>query len=126
MAYEPTNWQAGDVVTSAKLNKIEQGIAGHNMVEGIVDEENETVTLNKTWQEIWDNNYTSIMVTTKSDDSYKSFAFIKQLEKAVDNDPYFVLVSPLEMGPTVRSSFTCNSPDGYPSYDIRSSGNTDE
>lgn len=27
MAYEPTTWQAGDTVTSAKLNKIEQGIA---------------------------------------------------------------------------------------------------
>lgn len=27
MAYEPTNWKAGDVVTSAKLNKMEQGIA---------------------------------------------------------------------------------------------------
>lgn len=25
--YNPTNWQAGDTVTSAKLNKIEQGIA---------------------------------------------------------------------------------------------------
>lgn len=27
MSYNPTNWQAGDTVTSAKLNKIEQGIA---------------------------------------------------------------------------------------------------
>lgn len=27
MAYEPTVWKSGDVVTSAKLNKIEQGIA---------------------------------------------------------------------------------------------------
>ena len=27
MAYEPTTWAAGDVVTSAKLNNIEQGVA---------------------------------------------------------------------------------------------------
>lgn len=27
MAYEPTQWKAGDTVTSAKLNKMEQGIA---------------------------------------------------------------------------------------------------
>lgn len=27
MSYTPTNWKAGDVVTSAKLNKMEQGIA---------------------------------------------------------------------------------------------------
>ena len=28
MSYEPTNWKTGDVVTSAKLNKLEQGVAG--------------------------------------------------------------------------------------------------
>lgn len=27
MSYEPTNWKDGDLVTSAKLNKMEQGIA---------------------------------------------------------------------------------------------------
>lgn len=27
MSYEPTNWQTGDVVTSQKLNKLEQGVA---------------------------------------------------------------------------------------------------
>lgn len=26
MAYEPTNWETGDDITSEKLNKIEQGI----------------------------------------------------------------------------------------------------
>ena len=25
--YEPTEWKKGDVVTSAKLNKLEQGVA---------------------------------------------------------------------------------------------------
>ena len=28
MSYIPTNWKMGDVVTSAKLNKLEQGVAG--------------------------------------------------------------------------------------------------
>lgn len=27
MSYEPTNWKSGDVVTSAKLNKLENGVA---------------------------------------------------------------------------------------------------
>ena len=27
MAYTPTNWQKGDVITAEKLNKMEQGIA---------------------------------------------------------------------------------------------------
>lgn len=44
MGYEPTNWQAGDTVTSAKLNKIEQGIANggirivHTIDTGEIDE----------------------------------------------------------------------------------------
>lgn len=28
MSYEPTNWKTGDVVTSAKLNKLENAVAG--------------------------------------------------------------------------------------------------
>ena len=32
MSYEPTTWKAGDTVTSAKLNKMEWGIANNNNV----------------------------------------------------------------------------------------------
>lgn len=56
MSYEPTTWKDGDLVTSAKLNKIEQGIAagsGILIVHIIVDGENPPV-LDKTWQEIHD------------------------------------------------------------------------
>lgn len=60
MAYEPTNWRTGDVVTSAKLNKIEQGIAsgGSDMfivtLTGIYDESTGTSTYSadKTFAEI--------------------------------------------------------------------------
>ena len=53
MAYEPTNWKAGDTVTSAKLNKIEQGIAGGANIL-IINEvpEDDLLVLDKTWQEI--------------------------------------------------------------------------
>jgi hypothetical protein len=57
MAYEPTTWKSGDVVTSEKLNKIEQGIAagssGGNgaMTVGVVIDGN-TITLDKTWKEL--------------------------------------------------------------------------
>lgn len=52
MSYEPTNWKAGDTVTSAKLNKIEQGIAKSGVL--VVNAIGETGTLDKTWQEIHD------------------------------------------------------------------------
>lgn len=42
MAYEPTVWQAGDTITSARLNKLEQGVAegggGVLVVEATVTE----------------------------------------------------------------------------------------
>ncbi len=51
MPYEPTNWKSGDVVTSAKLNKIENAIGGLVVT---ATTEDDTTTLNKTWQEIYD------------------------------------------------------------------------
>lgn len=59
MSYEPTNWQTGDVVTSQKLNKLEQGVAdaggggGGNLVLHIsYDEATTTFTANYTAGEI--------------------------------------------------------------------------
>lgn len=56
MSYEPTVWQAGDVVTSAKLNKIENGIADSSvfLVNYVYDDFDPEVTphLDKTYTEI--------------------------------------------------------------------------
>ena len=55
MSYEPTTWKAGDTVTSAKLNKMEQGIAnsgGSFIITASALSDNPT--LDKTWQEIYD------------------------------------------------------------------------
>lgn len=35
MAYTPTTWSAGDTITSAKLNKIEQGIVNAGESAGV-------------------------------------------------------------------------------------------
>ena len=55
MSYTPTTWKDGDLVTSAKLNKLENGVAaagGPSIL--IVNMNIETNTLDKTWQEIHD------------------------------------------------------------------------
>jgi len=52
MTYNPTTWKAGDTVTSAKLNKMEQGIANSGGMM-VVHMSNENI-LDKTWQEIYD------------------------------------------------------------------------
>ena len=62
MAYVKQTWQTGDTVTSAKLNHMEDGIAaadGAALVVGSTTE-GDTVTLDKTWQEIFEGNYIAI------------------------------------------------------------------
>ena len=56
MAYEPTNWKTGDVVTSAKLNKLEQGVvagSGVLVLHSTYDESLDTYVLDKTAFEIY-------------------------------------------------------------------------
>ena len=53
MSYEPTTWKSGDTVTSAKLNKMEQGIANAGG-GGVLIVHDVDSTLDKTWQEIHD------------------------------------------------------------------------
>ena len=56
MSYEPTTWKAGDTVTSAKLNKMEQGIAagGGALVVNVVHEQGKPNSLGKTAKEIFE------------------------------------------------------------------------
>lgn len=57
MAYTKNSWKSGDVVTSSKLNHMEDGIAnaGGLMFVGMTrDEQNNRNVLDKTWQEIYD------------------------------------------------------------------------
>lgn len=51
MAYTKNTWVTGDIVTSAKLNHMEDGIEGAYEVMVI---DNTDGTLDKTWQEIYD------------------------------------------------------------------------
>ena len=61
MSYEPTNWKDGDLVTSAKLNKIEQGIAASSSGILIATEDYDTHSLNKTWQEFYDSSFSIVL-----------------------------------------------------------------
>lgn len=53
--YESNTWKAGDTVTSAKLNNIEEGILNSSGTF-VVNMDSEGY-LDKTWQEIQDGNY---------------------------------------------------------------------
>ena len=88
MSYEPTNWKDGDLVTSAKLNKMEQGIAGNNgssiLKVGIVIE-GDDASLDKTFKEIRDaiKEQIPVYVCGGSDNIFATYPIIAVVD---DND----------------------------------------
>lgn len=123
MAYEPTVWKSGDVVTSAKLNKIEQGIANAILKVNItIDEQTGVATLDKTWQEILDANYA---VIASPNESNEGFGFIMvtsiyTMPKVGGGTDYAVLGITFSTEGSVipLPPLTTDSADGYPSAQL--------
>ena len=94
MSYEPTQWKAGDTVTSAKLNKMEQGITNANganiLVVHIIANEDR---LDKTAREILDADVTFVRVEAEDTILYGQIISIIYDEKYsfiiyLDSDEY--------------------------------------
>ena len=121
MRYTPTQWKAGDVVTSEKLNKIEQGIASNGggsgggilIVTGILS--GATVTLDKTWKEIYDADFAVIKIISQ-EPMIISYAVISNI--------YFT-GSKYELSVTTDETiiyFDTDTENGYPSTTLHDQG----
>lgn len=104
MSYEPTIWQAGDIVTSAKLNKMEQGIATNNGI--LILHEDENHQLDKTWQEIHDADLAIIIADMN--DGKKIWIIVEAATQGFDTEFYIV---PFDDN---MSSFRASTPNDYP------------
>jgi len=104
MAYEKNTWQSGDVVTSAKLNNIENGIASGGVLIVTAEESGQTLTLSKTWNEINEASFPIIVYGT---------AFMYVSDISVSDGDY--TVSCFFGGVEGTHNFGTNSADGYPS-----------
>ena len=102
MSYEPTTWKSGDTVTSAKLNKMEQGIANAGGGGALVVTATEG-TLNKTWQEIHDAA-PLVSYYNPSDGQYRWLTAI-----GAEGSEYWVTFD--------SAGATASSADGYPVLD---------
>lgn len=106
MAYTPTEWQSGDIVTSAKLNKIENGIAsasgGGEVL--IANMNPNTGELDKTWQEIYDAPFCIIKI---NDNAVFSFVINKIAE-------YYLSAYAFDGEDMKFLAFATSTPDGYP------------
>lgn len=114
MSYNPTNWQAGDTVTSAKLNKIEQGIKNNILVANLIydDQENGIMHVDKTWQEIYDADFCIVNITLDDGTITTSFVVVKSPGDEKDSVYYaIVLFSPAS---TEGHTFLAATPNDYP------------
>lgn len=103
MSYDKNTWETGDTITAQKLNHMEDGIAGGGGVL-IANKsiEDTTITLDKTWQQIYDSTYT---ITLLSDEGEKDFYPITCAY--VSDGTYYV-----ESADSI--TYTTDSADGYP------------
>ena len=106
MSYTPTEWKSGDVVTSAKLNKIEQGIASAGGVL-IVGVDMATMTLDKTYAEIAAAGYAVLSALGDAG----LYMVGPMTAYGLSSDKYTVN---FQMGNSTVS-FTTDTVDGYPS-----------
>ena len=109
MSYEPTNWKDGDLVTSAKLNKIEQGIAngsgGTLIVHLTWSNDGNTATMDKTWQQVYDAD--SVVVLDRyEEDGEMSKEYSNLHNVAYENSQYFAIVDSMR--------FNAETSDSYP------------
>ena len=114
MSYEPTQWNSGDIVTSAKLNKLEQGVANAGGGSGGVLAVNDTNgTLDKTWQEIYDAAPSVTIVINEEDGSRTFFPVVGIGE----TDGVFVIAA-VSLNPEgiELKMYIATSADGYPVY----------
>ena len=114
MSYEPTTWKDGDLVTSAKLNKLEQGIANGGGI--LIVHADENGVLDKTWQEIYDADVCIICIFEDSD---KFFNFVTGV---ISPDPLSLSHQNYTITTQTDAIYTASSQDDYPVYDEESSG----
>lgn len=119
--YEPTEWKKGDVVTSAKLNKLEQGVANAVLVVNatieIVDEAT-IITLDKTWQEIADAPL-AVIKLVDPEATNSTFTYTVGQVYANEYDGTYGINA---MGMIESIYYECDDPDGYPSVSIGGGG----
>lgn len=124
MSYDKQNWQTGDVITANKLNHIEDGIAnGGGVVVVHVTEEDDTFTLDKTWNELQELLASGALVATV--DEYTgttTMQFLAQTFASLDGTTYAVAfiggaIKPDWTGETTVAVYSCESADGYPYFE---------
>lgn len=118
MSYTPTEWKTGDVVTSAKLNKLEQGVADSSgvLVVTVTDaSDGENKVCDKTAGEMaaaLENGGIIFRTTVLSEDGAGGYQYTPLLSAmGADDETYYSFITGFD---TVMLSFTATSASEYP------------
>ena len=116
MSYEKQTWAKGDIVTSAKLNHMEDGIAGAGgggvfVISAVFDEQTEKTRLDKTWQEIHDATF-SVIIRDDPMMGSKVYDYISNVRTT--NGNYNVTTVSFKADNVRSFTYVCNSADDYP------------
>ena len=109
MAYTKNTWQTGDVVTSAKLNNIENGVGVAYPL--LVGTDGDTGNLTATWQTIFDKMHSGGLVFIQLVSTATHEYAIRVKDAQLDGDEYWIETEPDDSTPLL---FKCDSADGYP------------
>ena len=111
MSYEPTTWKDGDLVTSAKLNKLENGVAAAGGPSILIVHVNaETGALDKTWQEMYDADVCYLTQAIETPIVLKTTIQVTQID--IEDNNYAVLV--WIPGTQNMLNFYASGPNDYP------------
>ena len=117
MAYTKNTWNTGDIVSSQKLNHMEDGIANAGGVMVINDTNG---TLDKTWQEIRDamEANTFCVVKKVAQELGKDYVHNSPVVEAVKNgleSPYTYIVN-TTFNNQGSVEYKTDTPSGYPAH----------
>ena len=113
MSYEKQTWTTGDTITAEKLNHMENGIENNGPLVVNATTSNEVVTLDKTWQEIYDAFPNVCVIARLSSTEYFK---VPLATIGCEGNVYGI-----QIGGMFSQPFSSNSPNDYPS-----NGNNDD
>lgn len=122
MSYTPTEWKSGDVVTSEKLNKLENGVAAAGWLAVHVSmetgDDGTTMTMDKTYAEIAaaDQNGPVFVAMPAGPSGENNWLTLSVLGYNDDDSKY-------EVEPYGTSAWYADTENDYPSVTLPGPGN---
>lgn len=113
MSYTPHEWQNDELITAAKLNNIEEGIAAGGSGGGLFPIGQIGSSLDKTWREILyaiQDGKIPYLYNANLEYNFASVMYVREMEQ--DDNIFYVYF----VGWDNSQGYSSSSPDGYPTY----------